>query len=784
MLKSLKALKRQEKSSYKIPRSVQETIPIRQIWDDGIFQITDKSAGLNQFSVTYKIYDINYAISSGYQKKDIFLRWESVLNSFDPDARYKLTVIKRKIDVKHLTDVVTLKNQNDGFDEYRNEFNKIVMNKALAANGISTEIFLTVSTFKKNVEAARLFFKRQFQQIQQSFFVLQADIKQMNAVDRLKIFHDFYRQGEESNYNLDIKDMVRQGADIRDYICPDVYDSDKRSADYFKFGNTYGRALMLRDFATFINDNVVSKLCSINRPCCFSLDLVAVPTDEAVGAVQNIKMKVESNKVNYLRKAAQRGQIGTTPTYDMIQQIEEVDEYLSDLTERDQRMFVGVISMVHFADSKKHLDEDTDEIKSYARQEMCQITPLFFQQLQGLQTALPYGVNRLFAERTLTTESSAIFMPFKAQEVFDENGLYCGVNAVTGNLLIVNSDNLKNPNRFIIGVPGSGKSFGVKVNILELFLKTNHQIIILDPEKEYRPLIEALGGQIITLSASSTTNINPCDMVKGYAEKTSNSYYEKSSFIVSLFELIDKTEQIGADDKSIIDRCVINIYKNIDDIPTLNDLREELLRQPEQRAKQLALKLELFTTGSLKEFSQKTNVSLNNRIVCFDTSQLSGDLKTIGNLIVTDFLVNTVTKNFDDGLYTDLFFDEFQTMLVEHYTAEYFNSAWRRYRKRGAAPCGLTQNIEYLKSDVEFSTMLGNSSWVTMYELTADDMVIVADMYRLSQSQLEYVKAGSVPGNGLMRVGGNIVPFDGQIPKESRLYQLMTTKAGEWNKIN
>lgn len=780
MLKSLKVLKRQERNSYKIPHSVQETIPISQIWDDGIFQLTDKSSGVNQYSVTYKINDINYAISSGQQKKNTFLRWENVLNAFDPDARYKLTIIKRKIDVKKLTKVVTLNLQNDGFDEYREVLNKVIINKALLGNGITTEIYLTVSTFKKDLESAKLFFNRQFQQIQQSFFALRAVIEQINAIERLKIFHDFYRQGEESDFNLDIKDMAKQGADIRDYICPDNYDTDKRSADYFKFGNTYGRALMLRQFATFINDNVVSKLCSINRPCCFSLDLVAVPTDEAVSAVQNIKIKVENNKINYLRKAAERGHIGTTPTYNMIQQIEEVDEYLSDLTERDQRMFVGSISMVHFAESKKQLDEDTDEIKSYARQEMCQMSPLFFQQLQGLQTALPYGVNRLFGERTLTTESAAIFMPFKAQEVFDKNGFYCGVNAVTGNLLIVNSSKLKNPNRFVIGVPGSGKSFGVKINILELFLKTDHQIVILDPEKEYRQLVESLGGQVITLSAASETNINPFDMVEGYAEKSSNSYYEKSTFIVSLFELIDKNEPIGADDKSIIDRCVINIYRNTDDVPTLNDLREELMSQPEERAKQLALKLELFTTGSLKEFSKKTNVSLNNRIVCFDTSQLSGDLKTIGNLMVTDFLVNTVTKNFKNELYTDLFFDEFQTMLVEHYTAEYFNSAWRRYRKRGASPCGLTQNIEYLKSDVEFSTMLGNSSWVTMYELTSDDMNSAADMYGLSESQLEYVKAGSIPGNGLMRIGGNIVPFDGQFPKDNILYTLMTTKAGEW----
>ena len=319
------------------------------------------------------------------------------------------------------------------------------------------------------------------------------------------------------------------------------------------------------------------------------------------------------------------------------------------------------------------------------------------------------------------------------------------------------------------------------MNILELFLNTDHRIIILDPENEYSELVKALGGQIIRLSASSDTHINPFDMVRGYAEHESAAYYEKSNFIISLFELIDKRDPIGADDKSIIDRCVINIYrKSNGETPTLKDLRAELEKQPEERAKALALKLELFTTGSLNVFSNQTNINFDNRIICFDTSKLDGDLKTIGNLIVTDCLVNRVTENNQKGFWTDLFLDEFQTMLKEQFSAQYFNSAWRRYRKRSASPCGITQNIEYLKSDVEFSTMLGNSTCVTMYQLTPDDIDIVADMYKLSAKQLEYVSATTKPGNGLIKVGGNVVPFNGRFPKGNILYDLMTTKPGEW----
>ena len=680
-----------------------------------------------------------------------------------------------------MLDTVALPLKNDEYDKYRNVFNDVVIKKALQANGITQEIYLTVTVWKKDIYAAISFFNRQFIQISQAFANLNAKIEQVNAVERLRIFHDFYRQGEETDYNFNFQDMIRQGADVRDYICPDIYDSDRHSADYFKFGKTYGRSIFLRNYASFIKDDIVTKICSISRPSCFSIDLVAIPTDESIQSANKIKMRVEGNKAKYLRKAAERGIYGATITYDMQQQLNEADEYLNDLTERDQRMFVANISMVHLASTKEELDEDTEKIFAAARSKMCQMSTLYFEQLKGLVTSLPYGVNWLSSERTLTTEGAGIFLPFRTQEITDKGGLYFGNNAITGNLITVNLAELNNPNRFVIGVPGSGKSFGVKMNILELFLNTDHRIIILDPENEYSELVKALGGQIIKLSASSHTHINPFDMVSGYAEHESAAYYEKSNFIISLFELIDKRDPIGADDKSIIDRCVINIYRKSNGAtPTLKDLRSELEAQPEERAKALALKLELFTTGSLNVFSNQTNISFDNRIICFDTSKLDGDLKTIGNLIVTDCLVNRVTENNKNGYWTDLFLDEFQTMLKEQFSAQYFNSAWRRYRKRSASPCGITQNIEYLKSDVEFSTMLGNSTCVTMYQLTPDDIDIVADMYKLSAKQLEYVSATTKPGNGLIKVGGNVVPFNGRFPKGNILYDLMTTKPGEW----
>lgn len=781
MLKTYKQMKRMEHSSFHIPRTVQQTIPIKRVWKNGIFQLTEMYNGIKQYSVTYKLSDINYSISSQEEKEIKFLQWESVLNSFDPDARYKITVFKRRIDMKKLADTVMIPLVQDPFDKYRNVFNTVLIDKVMEANGIAQDIYLTVTTWKKDLQAAQTFFSRQYTQISQAFSALSVSVEQIDVNERLKIFHDFYRQGEESEYHFNFDDMIRQGADIRDYICPDIYDTDKHSADYFKFGSTYGRALFLRDYASYIKDDIVSQLCSINRPCCFSIDLVAIPTDEAINAANTVKMRVESNKEKRLRKAQDQGRFSTGITYDMKQQLEAAEEYLRDLNERDQRMFIANISMVHLAKTKEELEEDTKEILSAARAKMCQMSTLYFQQLKGLITALPYGVNWLYSERTLTTESAGVFLPFRAQEVMHKGGLYCGVNAVTGNPILVNPALLNNPNRFVVGIPGSGKSFGVKIHIFQLFLSTQHDIIILDPEGEYAEPVRQLGGQIVKLSASADITMNPFDMVDGYADKKNSNIFEKSNFIVTLFEQIDKSDIIGGDDKSIIDRCVRNIYRNCSDTPTLKDLREELILQQEPRAKVLALKLELFTTGSLSIFSNQSNINLNHRVVCFDTSALTGDLKTIGNLIVTDYLINRVTNNAAKGVWTDLFFDEFQTMLRDKYSAEYFNSAWRRYRKRFASPCGITQNIEYLNSDVEFSTMLGNSPFVTLYQLTAEDIHIVSEKYKLSAKQLEYVSASAKPGNGLVKVGHNIVPFDGQWPKGNMLYDLMTTKPGEWN---
>ena len=780
MLNTYKQLKKQEKESLKLPKTVQDSIPIKKIFKDGIFQLTEKVGKENQFSVTYRINDINFEACSPSEKKTKFLNWEAVLNSFDPTARYKISIFKHKINVDKLQQDITIQNQNNEYDKYRKLLNEVMLNKALIGNGITQEIYLTVSTFTKDVNSARGFFQRQLTQISQAILTLSTRIEQLNATERLRLLHDFYRQGEESNFSFDFDEFQKRGKDARDYICPNYITTENHSADYIRLGDNYCRSLFLRNYATAVNCNIISKLCRIDSPCCLSVDVVSVPISEAIKATQDIKMRVESNKLKYIRKAAEKGMYGAMPTYDMEQEILATDEWLTDLNERDQGMFVANISISHLAGTKEQLDEDTNNILTAARENMCQMANLTFQQYQGLITSLPYGANYLNSEMLLSTEGVAAFLPFRTQEVMDEGGFYFGTNAITGNLINVDFSKLNNTNRFVIGIPGSGKSFGVKLNIVEIFLRTNSNIILLDPEQEYIELVKALGGQIIELSPNANTHINPFDMVQGYGEDVASSYYEKSTFIVSLFEQIDKSEIIGADEKSIIDRCVIKLYKECKSTPTLYDLKELLEKQPEDRAKELALKLELFTTGSLNVFSQQTNIDFTNRIICFDTSKLKGDLQTIGHLIVTDCLVNKVTENFNNGIKTFLFFDEFQTMLRSTYSAQYFNSAWRRYRKRDASPCGITQNIEYLNSDVEFSTMLGNSSFVTLYQLTPTDIDIVADIYNLSAKQLKYVSETAVAGNGLMRIGGNIIPFNGQFPKDNELYNLMSTKAGEW----
>ena len=457
--------------------------------------------------------------------------------------------------------------------------------------------------------------------------------------------------------------MMRKGHDFRDYICPD---SIEKSSDHLMLGGRYCRVLYLKDYASYIKDNMVTELTDMSRNMMLSIDIVPVPTDEAVREVENRLLGVETNITNWQRRQNANNNFSAVIPYDMELQRKEAKEFLDDLTTRDQRMMLGVITMVLTAETLEQLDADTEAVLSIARKHMCQLAVLKYQQFDGLNTVLPIGTRRIDAFRTLTTESLAVFIPFKVQEIMDKGGIYFGENAISHNLIMCNKENLLNQSAFLLGVPGSGKSFNAKELITFLMLNTDDDILICDPEGEFAPLVEAMGediGTVIHVAAGGKHRLNAMYMVEGYGEN--NPIVEKSQFIMSLVEQIDKNG-VGPHHKSIIDRCTAQVYKEAAEtgiVPTLATLREKLLVQPEFKAQEIALSLELFTTGSLDIFGHASNVNLDKRVVVFNIHDLGEQLKPTGLLVITDTMLNRVTLNWQRGKRTHVFIDEFHVVF-------------------------------------------------------------------------------------------------------------------------
>lgn len=771
MIKSIRAIMQQDKGRYRIPRRVQDVIPVDCIWNDGIFKAGKK------FSKTFRFSDINYMVASREDKESMFLTYSELLNSLDSAATTKLTICNHRQNRASFEQSILMPMRDDGLDVYRREYNQMLIDKATGANGIVQEKYVTVSIAKKDIEEARTYFSRISADLSVRFAALGAKCTALDATARLRVLHDFYRAGEEADFHFDMADMAKKGHDFKDYICPD---SMEKHSDYLKLGERYCRVLYLKDYASYIKDEMVRDLTDLNRNMVLSIDVIPVPTDEAVREVENRLLGVETNITNWQRRQNQNNNFSAVIPYDMELQRKESKEFLDDLTTRDQRMMFAVLTMAITAETKEQLDADTETLLAISRQHMCQMAVLKFQQIDGLNTALPIGTRKINTFRTLTTESLAVFMPFKVQEIMDKGGIYFGENAISHNLIMCNKENLLNQASFRLGVPGSGKSFSVKEEIAFLILNTEDDILICDPEGEYAPLVQAMGdlATVIRCAAGGKDRLNAMYMVDGYGEN--NPIVIKSQFIMSLVERIDPNG-VGPQQKSIIDRCAGAVYQEAEQtgmVPTLCTLREKLLEQPEEKAKEIALSLELFTTGSLDIFGHKSNVDLDKRVVVFDIHGLGDQLKPIGHLVITDTMLNRVTVNWKKGKRTHVFIDEFHVMFENAFSAEFFTSAWRQFRKRNAYPTALTQNVEYLLSSIQASTMLSNSEFVVMLNQAASDREKLARLLNISNEQMSYITNADA-GCGLIKYGSALVPFINRFPQDTKLYELMTTKPGE-----
>lgn len=765
--------RKNQKERIKIPRTVQQAIPIKAVYEDGIFEV-----GRNKYSKSFRFTDVNYAVAGQEDKETMFLDYGAILNLLDAGSYPKLTIINRKLNKVDFDNKVKLDIGNDNLTKYRKEYNEILAKNSIDSNGIIQEKLLTISIDKKGINEARNYFSRTSTELSNNFAKLNSKFTELDLNEKLRIFYDFYRVGEEDLYNFNLKETMKKGHSFKDYICPNTFEF---KSDYFKMGERYGRVLYLKECASFIRDNIISELTDLDKNMMLSIDMKPVPMEEAIKKAERVRLGVETNIANWQRRQNENNNFSAVLPYDMEKQREESKEFLDDLIARDQKMFLATITIVHTADTKEELDSDTESLINTANKHMCQLAVLKYQQLDGLNTVMPSGVKRIKVTRTLTTESLSVFMPFKVQEVQDSQGIYYGKNVISKNMILIDRRKLQNGNSFIVGVSGSGKSFTAKQEITSIALRDKDaDIIVLDPEAEYKPLIKALGGEVIKISATSDNHINALDLNKDYDEK--KPIVAKSEFILSLCEQVINT--ITPNQKAIIDRCSNLVYKYYEQgnyegtPPTLDDFRNLLLQQEEKDAKDIALALELFTKGSLNTFSKQTNVETSNRLLCYDIIDLGEQLTPIGMLVILDSVLNRISKNRKKGKRTYIFIDEIYLLFKYKYTSEFVYKLWKRIRKYGGCATGITQNIEEILDNKDARLMLANSELIIMLNQSASDRERLADLLKISEMEMKYITNVS-SGEGLIRVRNSLIPFRNRFPKDSELYKLMTTKLEE-----
>ena len=780
MIKLLKKIfqRKNKEERIKIPKSVQQALPIKAIYEDGIFQV-----GNEKYSKSFKFTDINYAVAGQEEQENMFINYGTILNMLDESAESKLTIINRKLNKVDFDKKMKLDIGNDYLTPYRKEYNDILASCSIETNGIIQEKIITITIDKPDILSARTYFSKTSAKLESCFSKLGSKLEDLDINERIRIFYDFYRVFEEDIFHFDIKEFMKKGHSFKDYICPDTFEF---KSDYFKMGDRYGRVLYLKEYATYLKDDIASELTDLNKNMMLSIDIKPMSIEKAIREAEKRRLGVEKNISDWQRRQNENNNFSAVIPYSLEQQREASKEMLNDLTNRNQKMFLCNLIIVHTADSKEELDSDTENLKLAAGKYLCQLTTLKFQQMDGLNTVLPSGTKRIKTNRTLITESLSAFMPFKVQEIQDPQGIYYGQNVISKNMILVDRTKLQNGNSFILGVSGSGKSFAAKQEITSIALKDeNADIIILDPEAEYAPLIKALGGEVIKISATSNNHINALDLNKDYSENH-RPIVAKAEFILSLCEQIIKN--ITPNQKAIIDRCTNIVYKYYEQgnfkgtPPTLDDFRDVLLKQNEREARDIALALELFTKGNLNTFAKPTNVETQKRLICYDINDLGEQLTPIGMLVILDNILNRITKNRKNGKRTYIFIDEIYLLFRYKYTTDFVYTLWKRIRKYGGCATGITQNVQEILANEKASLMLSNSELIIMLNQSATDREQLASLLKISETEQAHINNVS-SGEGLMKVRNSLIPFKNKFPKNTKLYRLMTTRFEDKNKM-
>ena len=771
--------KAQEKKAKEKRLSAQKSIPYREMAKDGICRVQEK-----YYSKTIRFYDINYQLAQNEDKNAIFENWCDFLNYFDSTIHFQISFINHHSNMKEYESVIQIQPQNDAFDDVRMEYAQMLKNQlAKGNNGLVRTKYITFGIEADNIREAKPKLERIEADILNNFKVLGVSAYPLSGEERLQIMYETFNPEEEAPFQFTYDKVLRTGMGTKDFIAPTSF-VFKNGKD-FMMGNTIGAVSYLQILAPELTDKMLAEFLDMDRNLIVNLHIQSLDQMKAIKLVKSKVTDINRMKIEEQKKAVRSGYDMDIIPSDLNTYGGEAKRLLEDLQSRNERMFLVTVLFVNTARTKQELDNAVFQTSGIAQKYNCSLRRLDYMQEPGLMSSLPLGLNLIPIKRALTTTSAAIFVPFTTQELFMAGeSLYYGLNALSNNMIMVDRKKLKNPNGLILGTPGSGKSFSAKREITNAFFATKDDIIIGDPEGEYYPLVHALGGQVIHISPTSHDYINPMDINLDYSDDD-NPLGFKSDFILSLCELIMGSRNgIEAEEKSVIDRCLPIVYQKYfenpvpENMPVLGDLYDCLRAQKEVQAQRIATALEIYVNGSLKVFNHRTNVELNNRIVCFDIKDLGKQLKKLGMLIVQDQVWNRVTINRAAHKSTRYYIDEFHLLLKEEQTAAYSVEIWKRFRKWGGIPTGITQNIKDLLASREIENIFENSDFIYMLNQAAGDRQILAKQLNISPHQLSYV-TNSGEGEGLIFYGSTIIPFKDKFDKSLRLYGLMTTKPSE-----
>ena len=750
------------------------------MFPDGICRVKD-----NYYTKTVQFQDINYQLNQNEDKTAIFEAWCDFLNYFDSSIRFQLSFLNLSAAQDSFSKSVSIPLRPDGFDDLRNEYSAMLQNQlAKGNNGLIKTKYLTFGVEADTLRAAKPRLERVETDILNNFKRLGVVAEPLNGMERLRLLHGMFHMDTQEPFRFSWDWLAPSGLSVKDFIAPSSFAFAKGNS--FGMGRKVGAVSFLQILAPELNDRMLADFLDMESSLIVNMHVQSV---DQVSAIKTIKRKItdlDKMKIEEQKKAVRSGYDMDIIPSDLATYGGEAKKLLQDLQSRNERMFLVTFLVLNTADTRQQLDNNVFQASSIAQKYNCQLTRLDFRQEEGLMSSLPLGLNQVEIQRGLTTSSTAIFVPFTTQELFQsgKEALYCGLNALSNNLIMVDRKLLKNPNGLILGTPGSGKSFAAKREIVNVMLLTGDHVIVCDPESEYGALVRRLGGQVIRISPTSTDYINPMDLNLNYSDDE-NPLSLKSDFILSLCELIvGGKDGLQPVEKTIIDRCVRLIYRDYlnepkpENVPILEDLYNELRRQEEKEAQYIATALEIYVTGSLNVFNHRTNVNIDNRLVCYDIKELGKQLKKIGMLIVQDQVWNRVTVNRAERVSTRYYIDEFHLLLKEDQTAAYSIEIWKRFRKWGGIPTGITQNVKDLLSSREVENIFENSDYVYMLNQASGDRQILAKQLNISPHQLSYV-THSGEGEGLLFYGSVILPFIDRFPKDTELYKVMTTKLAE-----